>query len=137
MTVRLMPGVPAAAELGLRLFNTGAGLVGGVIVKGKLFEVPPPGAGVKAVTLATPGEAISAAVMLADSWLREIKLVGRSTPFHLIVELGSKLVPVAIILNPGAPAEAVLGFRLSSAGVGAAGLIKKDNAFDGGKVEPW
>jgi hypothetical protein len=59
MTVRLIPGVPATAELGLRLLNMGAGLVGGLIKKGKLFEVPPPGAGLNTVTFAVPAAARS------------------------------------------------------------------------------
>ena len=57
-TVRVKAGPPAVALAGLRLVIVGTGLLMG---KGTGLEVPPPGEGLKAVTLAVPAEAMSAA----------------------------------------------------------------------------
>src|SRR4029077_19816059 len=46
-----------------------------LIVKGKLPDVPPPGAGFVTTTLAVPAVAISAAVIAAVSWVALISVV--------------------------------------------------------------
>ena len=68
LTVRLNPEPPAVAEEGLRLVVVGTGL-GAMIVKLWALEVPPPGVGLKTVTLAVPAEAMSAARIEAVSWV--------------------------------------------------------------------
>ena len=64
-TVRTNPEPPAWAEGGLRLLIDGTGLEEPLIVKVLALDVPPPGPGLKTVTLAVPGVAISLAGMLA------------------------------------------------------------------------
>ena len=65
LTVSVKAAPPAVAEEGLRLVIVGTGLSDGLIVKVIPFEVPPPGVGLKTVTVAVPAVAISAAGMLA------------------------------------------------------------------------
>ena len=65
-TVRAKSGPPAVAEEGLKLVVVGTGL-GAMIVKLWALEVPPPGVGLKTVTLAVPAEAMSEARIEAAS----------------------------------------------------------------------
>jgi len=67
LTVSIKPAPPAVAELGLRLVVVGTGLSGTLIVKVWELEVPPPGVGLKTVTLAVPAVAMSAARIAAVS----------------------------------------------------------------------
>ena len=60
VTVRVNAEPPAVAELGLKLLSVGTGL-GAIMVKLSTPEVPPPGVGLKTVTLAVPAEAMSVA----------------------------------------------------------------------------
>jgi hypothetical protein len=68
LTVSVNPVPPAVAEEGLKLVVVGTGL-GAMIVKVWALEVPPPGVGLKTVTLAVPAEAMSAARIEAVSWV--------------------------------------------------------------------
>ena len=70
-TVSVKAGLPAVAELGEMLESVGNGLPAALMVKVSAPEVPPPGVGLKTVTLADPAVAISAAVMAAVSWVGE------------------------------------------------------------------
>src|SRR3989442_544250 len=54
LTVRLKAGAPACADVGLMAVMFGTGFTGTVMVKLSALEVPPPGAGLKTVTEATP-----------------------------------------------------------------------------------
>ena len=60
-TVRVKPAPPAVADEGLRVVVVGTGLSGTLIVKVWALEVPPPGVGLKTVTLAVAAVAMSAA----------------------------------------------------------------------------
>jgi len=62
LTVSVNAEPPTAAEVGLKLVRLGTGLVPW-IVKLSALEVPPPGVGLKIVTLAVPALAMSAAVI--------------------------------------------------------------------------
>ena len=66
-TVRVKADPPAVADEGLKLVVVGTGLSGTLIVKVCELEVPPPGEGLKTVTLAVPAVAISAALIAAVS----------------------------------------------------------------------
>ena len=68
VTVRVKAEPPAEAEVGLIEVRVGAGLP---IVKGTPLEVPPPGVGVKTVTVAVPAEAMSVALIGVVSWVAE------------------------------------------------------------------
>ena len=63
LTVSVNPELPAVVDEGLRLVIVGA--AGGLIVKVWAFEVLPPGAGLKTVTLAVPATAMSEADIAA------------------------------------------------------------------------
>ena len=68
VTVSEKPAPPARAEDGLRLVTVGTGFGGGLTIeKGSEFESPPPGGGLKTVTLAVPAMAMSAARIEAVS----------------------------------------------------------------------
>src|SRR5204862_5144166 len=75
----------------------------GTIVSVRAFEAPPPGGGLRTVTLAVPAAAISLAEIVARSCVRLTKFVGRLDPFHWITELETKLAPLAVRRKPGAP----------------------------------
>jgi hypothetical protein len=64
-TVRTNPESPAATVVGFRLESDGTGFGGLLTVKVRALDVPPPGAGLKTVTLAVPAVAMSLAGMLA------------------------------------------------------------------------
>jgi hypothetical protein len=66
--VRVKSEPPADAELGERVERVGTGLL---MVKVCDPDVPPPGVGLKTVTVAVPAVAISAEVMDAVSWVAE------------------------------------------------------------------
>ncbi len=67
VTVSVKADPPAVAEVGLILERVGTGLLATCIVKVKAPEVPPPGAGLKTVTLAVPVVPMSDAVIAAVS----------------------------------------------------------------------
>jgi len=70
-TVRVKAGLPAVAEMGEMLEREGIGLLGALMVKVLAVEVPPPGVGLRTVTLAVPEVAISEARITAVSWVEE------------------------------------------------------------------
>lgn len=109
VTMRVNAGPPAVAELGERVVMVGTGLVAGLMVKVRAPDVPPPGVGLKTVTLAVPAVAMSVAGMAAVSCVDEIYVVVRSVPFHWTVEVGMKLEPVTVRVKAVPPAAAELG----------------------------
>jgi hypothetical protein len=92
------------------------------------FDVPPPGVGLKTVTLAVPAVAISAAVIAAVSCVPLTYVVVRSEPFHLTIEPLTKLVPFTVSVKAPPSAVAEDGLRLVIAGAGL--LMVKICAFD-------
>ena len=66
-TVSIKAALPAVADVGLILESDGIGLLGGLIVKVNVLDVPPPGVGLKIITFAVPTEAMSEARMDAVS----------------------------------------------------------------------
>src|SRR6266850_1860645 len=67
VTVRVNPEAPAWTRFGLSPVVAGTGLLGALIVKVCGFDVPPPGAGLNAVTCAVPTVARSVAEITAVS----------------------------------------------------------------------
>src|SRR5215468_9995753 len=112
----------------------GVGGTASLILNGAAFEEPPPEAptgGVKTVTFAVPATAMSEGVIIAVNCLDEIKVVGRSVPFHRTMELLTKFVPVTVRVKPGPPAVAEFGLIVMIVGVaGACGVIVNGAAFD-------
>jgi hypothetical protein len=68
VTVRVKAWPPATADAGLSALVVGTGLV---MVKVRAPEVPPPGVGLKTRTEAVPPVAMSAAPIVAWSWVAE------------------------------------------------------------------
>jgi hypothetical protein len=60
-TVKVKAPLPAVALEGTRDVIVGTGFSGGVMVKSRLFDVPPPGAGLKTVTATVAALRISLA----------------------------------------------------------------------------
>src|SRR6202030_12792 len=73
------------------------------------LDVPPPGLGLKTVTEAVPGVAISVAVMGAVTWVLERKVVLRGLPFQLTMAPGTNPVPFTVKMNAEPPGVAVTG----------------------------
>ena len=118
VTVRVKADPPAVAELGAVEVRVGTGLFPAVTVKVFPAEVPPPGAGLKTVTVGLPAVAISDARIAAESWVEEMTVVVRSTPFHRTLDPETKLVPVTVRVKAGPPATADAGESVEMAGVG-------------------
>src|SRR5262245_1420831 len=97
------------------LVSAGTGLL---MVKLRLFELPPPGVGLFTLTLAVPAVAISLARMAAVSCVALTKVVVRKPPFHHTVESLMKFVPLIVNVNAAPPAVAELGLRLVIVGTG-------------------
>src|SRR5262249_59493557 len=81
---------------------------GARMVKVTEVEVPPPGVGVNTLIWAVPEPAMSAAEMLAWSWVFLTKVVERLEPCHLTVEVAVKFAPVTVSVKAGPPATALL-----------------------------
>src|SRR5262245_20030565 len=101
-----------------RLKSSRKVLPGARILNVWLFDVPPPGAGLKTVTVAVPVAAMSEAAMRAVNWVDETNEVARSVPFHRTNELDTKPFPLTVNVNPGAPAIPELGMMEVVAGIG-------------------
>jgi len=134
VTVNTKAGLPAFDAFGLMLVSCGAG-AGAVIVNGNGFDVPPPApavfGGVKTVTLVVPTLAMSEDGICAVNCVGEMTAVGRFAPFQRTTEVEVKLLPVTISTNPGLPASAVFGFRLTSVGAGGGGAVMVNgNGFE-------
>ena len=87
------------------------------------MEVPPPGVGLKTVTLAVPVVAMSAARIEAVTCVEETYVVVRPEPFHLTTELEMKLVPLTVKVKAAPPAVADEGLRLVVVGTGLSGTL--------------
>src|SRR6266852_2084397 len=94
-----------------------------VIVNVEVLELPPPGAGLKTVTLAVPVAAMSLAEIWAVSWLSLEKVVGRSLPFQRTTELAKKFLPFRNKVKACSPSGAQLGPRELIVGTGFVPLV--------------
>jgi hypothetical protein len=119
---------PVAPLAGVRPVKVGGVVSGGKMVNVCALEVPPPGAGVRTVTLALPDVAMSLAEMAAVSVVAETTVVVRGLPFHWTTEVLMKFVPVTVRVKAGPPAAADVGLRAVVVGTGL--LIVKVRAPD-------
>ena len=117
LTVRVKAEPPAMAEVGLKEPMVGTGLLA-VIVKLAPLEVPPPGAGLKTVTVAVPAVAMSAAVMAAVTCVAETNVVVRLVPFQRTAEPEMKFVPLTVRVKAEPPAMAEVGLKEPMVGTG-------------------
>src|SRR5207247_2103434 len=112
---------PAAALLGESELSVGTGLL---IVNVCALEAPPPGVGLKTVTGAVPGVAMSLATICTWSWVPLTNVVDRSLPFQRTTDEAMKFVPVAVRVNPAPPAAALGGEIELSVGAGLLLIVK-------------
>src|SRR5206468_2222014 len=94
------------------------------------FDVPPPGDGLKTVTAALPGPAMSPAGIEAVSWLAPAKVVGRSAPFQRTTDVEMKLLPFTVSVKAAPPAVAEVGLMVVIAGTGFAAVIANVTEFE-------
>jgi hypothetical protein len=127
VTVSVKAGPPAVADEGLIPLVVGTGLAA-TIVNVCPFEVPPPGVGLRTVTVRVAAEAMSVAVMAAVSCVAETYVVVRLEPFQRTTEVGTKLLPVTVSVKAGPPAVVEVG--LSPLVVGTGLLMVKVRAPD-------
>ena len=107
-----MASIPAADAAPVD--GPGVAKIGNAIV----FEVPPPGAGLTAVTWAVPAAAISAAEIAAAPPVVPTNRVVRPLPFHSSTEHGTQPLPSIPNKKAGFPAVAFDGVREAMDGAG-------------------
>jgi len=125
VTVRVKAGPPAMADVGLIPVVVGRGFM---MVKDCPFDVPPPGVGLKTVTVRVAPAAMSVAEIVAFNSVGETYVVGRFAPFHRTTEVATKFVPFTVRVKPGLPAVVEVG--LSPVVVGTGFLMVNVRALD-------
>src|SRR5437667_10955620 len=88
------------------------------MMTGSDVDVPPPGAGLKTVTVAKPPAAISADEIAAVSCVLLTYVVGRVVPFQRTREPGTKESPFTVSVNAGPPAAVLSGETEVTTGTG-------------------
>ena len=126
VTVRVNAAPPAVADEGESEVMVGVGLL---TVKVFPVDVPPPGAGLKTVTVGVPAVAMSVASMEAVACVEEMTLVVRSTPFHRTLAPETNPVPVTVRVNAVLPAMAELGESVEMAGIGLFAAVTENAAW--------
>lgn len=94
------------------------------MVKVDPTDVPPPGEGLKTVTVAVPAVAMSDARMLACNLVTRppgvtVGVVVRFDPFHRTTDVEVKVLPLTVKVKPGSPAVMLLGLSDVMTGNGA------------------
>jgi hypothetical protein len=107
-----VPGTPGGVD-GIE------GPVGAVTVKVLAADVPPPGAGVATVTGTGPWVAMSAAEIVARSWVALTTVVGRAPPFQRTTDVATKPLPFTVSVSPVLPAGVLVGDSVPATGTGA------------------
>jgi len=102
---------PGAIELSV-------GPAAALIVKDRLPDVPPPGAGFVTVTVAVPAVAISAAVIAAVNCVALTNVVVLAAPLNFTTDVGTKPVPLTVRVKAAPPAVALAGDREVAVGAG-------------------
>src|ERR1700746_1252234 len=85
------------------------------------LEVPPLATGLATAMLAVPTLAMSAALMVAVSFVLELNVVVRGLPLNKTWAAGSNWVPFTVRVNAGPPATVALGTSEAMVGVCAVG----------------
>jgi hypothetical protein len=113
--VRVKPLLPNVVLVGEREARVGTGLL---IVNVCAFEVPPPGVGFTTVMEAVPAVAMSAAVIVAVSWVEETNVVDLAEPLKSTVDDAINPVPCTVSRRLVPPAVVEVGLIEVVAGVG-------------------
>src|SRR3989454_551024 len=106
LTVSVKAAPPTVALVGVSPVIVGMGLLTGNVCAA---EVPPPGAGVNTVTCGVPAVAMSAAVIVAVSWVALTKVVVRAAPFHCTPEPLMNPLPFTVSVKSAPPKSALAG----------------------------
>src|SRR2546426_8585780 len=93
--------------------------LGPVMVNVAAFEALGPGLTTR--TVAVPTVAMSAAAMLAVTWVGLTTVVGRAAPFHWTLAPAAKPLPSTVSVKAGPPAGALRG--LSDTTLGPPGVV--------------
>src|SRR5262245_44934928 len=112
------PAAPTVTAFGLMLVNTGTGLVPGVMLNVRTFDTPPPGVGLKTVTLACPVPTMSEARICAVNCVALTKFVVRFAPSQRTTDPATKPVPLTVRVKLGPPSTIEVGLRLETVGTG-------------------
>ena len=106
VTIRVKALPPATLVLGARLVTVGGD--GLLIVKASALDVPPPGVGLKTVTLGVPAltKSVAGIVALNCVVLPLTNVVVRTAPFQSTFEVLLKFVPVTVSIRSALPASA-------------------------------
>jgi hypothetical protein len=126
-TVRVKATPPAVALVGEIVVIVGAGLF---TVKVTAFDVPPPGAGLVTVTLRVPAVATSEAWTAAVNFVALTKVVVRTFPLKLTVDVLMKFVPFTVRVNAALFANALVGEMVVMVGAGFGAETTKVTAVD-------
>jgi hypothetical protein len=118
VAVRVNVGLPTVAPDGESDVRVGEGLGGGLMVKVRGLEVPPPGAGDCTVMVAVAAVVRSEAGTCAVSDVLETWVVESALPFHSIWEVVTKALPDTVRVSAELPAVAVVGLNVVRAGIG-------------------
>jgi hypothetical protein len=111
--------VPAATLDGEMLANVGAA-GGDVTVRVTLFDVPPPGVGLKTAIACEPTDATSDASSAAVNEVAAPKVVTRSTPSIRTMAPLTKPLPVTVTVKAALPAAMLTGVIAVATGTGFA-----------------
>ena len=114
--VNVKAAPPAVAEVGA--IEVSVGPETALIVKDRVADVPPPGAGFVTVTVAVPAVAISAAVIAAVSCVALTKAVVLAAPLNFTTDVDTKPVPFTVSVKAAPPAVALVGEREVAVGAG-------------------
>ena len=110
------------ADAGRIEATEGVGLA--VIVNDTPLMVPPPGVGLKTVTIAVPAVLRSLLRIAALNCVELTKVVARAVPFHCTCEVGMNPLPVTDKLSAVAPMAAEEGRIELTEGAGLAAIVK-------------
>ena len=124
LIVRMNAGPPAVAEVGLTPVALGTGFTV-VILNMTGLEIPPPGRGLKTVTVALSGLTMSLADIEAVSRVALPNIVDRFEPFQRTTDAETKLLPLTMREKDAPPAKAELGLRPVIFGTGFEAVIVK------------
>ena len=102
-------------DVGDNVLIVGTGLL---TLKATALEEPPPGAGLTTVMEIDPAALMSAAEILAVTWLVFTNEVVRAAPLTLTVEVFTKLEPLTVKVNAASPTIFEVGLRVVIAGTG-------------------
>ena len=114
-TVNVKAPELAVLDVGDNVLIVGTGLL---MLRATPFDGPPPGAGFTTVIEIDPAALMSAAGILAVTWLAFTNEVVRAAPLTLTVEELTKLEPLTVNVKAASPTVLEVGLKVVIAGIG-------------------